>query len=55
MTDSIECGGCKKSFPAEEVKYIEIKGCCSSIRVPLCRKCMEKHNKKMKEVGVGLS
>ncbi len=47
MTDEIECNGCGKAFPAEEVKYIEIKGCCSATQVPLCGKCFDLQKSKM--------
>lgn len=45
-----KCQGCGKLTPQDELRFIQIKTCCSTQNIPLCPSCWDKqHGKKQQD------
>lgn len=44
--ETMRCDACQKEKPGTEIRYMSMKMCCKTERIPLCRECWTKYAQK---------
>jgi NAD-dependent SIR2 family protein deacetylase len=47
--EKIKCDACRNDTPRQEIRYLLLKTCCSTQRIPLCRECHQKYSLKRED------